>query len=199
LALLLPVLLLVPNASHAQDTVLSNIGEPAFGYVIGSGYQSFRTGAGADGYLLNSVTLVMGGWAGYATNFTVGIYSDAGGHPGGSLGALSGSNDPEGGGQYAYVATGLILNPATTYWISENFDLNGAPPPPQPPAGGYSWQFTASTIYDSGGGWQLNPAGNSIGNGFSFQMALNASAIPEPCPLAIVLLGFSAVLLYRKE
>ena len=105
--------------AHASTQYLSTLTPTDVGgYGVGSTAfaQSFKTGNASPGYLLNSITLVMAGREVGASGFGVSIYSNGGSTPGAGLGTLTGNSNP-GVGAYTYTASGLVLDPATTYWI----------------------------------------------------------------------------------
>jgi hypothetical protein len=190
----------VPQIVLSQGTLyLSNLGESGTGFSVGGGNQSFETGVASNGYVLNSVTLLMGEWLGNASNFNVSIYSDNSGQAGTLLGALNGNNDPETAGQYIYTASGIILNSTTPYWIVASCDT-GSPVPPFPP-GGYAWQITHSPNYVSASGWSIDTSGNSssAGSGLLLQFSVNATPVPEPDSFIFWGLGIAAILLRHKK
>lgn len=194
------LVILVPGilSMQAQGSIyVSNLGESLSGY--GRGYQSFQTGVANNGYSVNSVTLLMGNWLDDASNFTVSIFSDIDGQRGTSLATLNGDSDPRTAGQYAYVASDLILSAGTTYWIDVR--ALGFSPDPRLPPGGYAWQITKSANYASNDGWSIPRGGNSIGGlgDDSFQFAVNATAVPEPGIAALMLLGLVGFGLCRRS
>jgi len=181
--------------SRAQGTLaLSNLGERGVGYGVGDSIQAFLTGSSSGGYILDSVTLEMGAWLGYANDFTVGIYTDGLGEPGTVLGSLSGSRDPEIRGEYVYTASNVNLSPSSIYWIMVSSQPTGTPPPPLPPVGGYAWQVTDSPVYVSEDGWRPITNGSSAGPGNVLQFGIEATPIPEPATLTLVLAGATSAL-----
>jgi hypothetical protein len=191
------VLVLLPKAVLSQGALyLSNLGESSSGGYVGGGSQNFETGEASSGYILNSVTLQMGGYAPIASNFSVSIYSDNSGQVGVSVGLLSGNSDPETAGQYIYAASGIVLNSTTTYWIVAVCDSSSSNP--LFPPGGYIWPSTMSSNYVSEDGWKIDNSGNPEFPTI-LQFALNATPVPEPSTVAIVGLGLIAVLRRRKN
>jgi PEP-CTERM motif len=190
----------VPQNVLSQDTVyLSNLGEAAIGGSVGSGEQSFETGASDNGYMLNSVTLLMDEWAGDANNFSVSIYSDNNGEAGILTGTLNGNADPETAGQYIYTTSSIILNPNTIYWIVATCDMVSSSPFP---TFGYAWQTTSSSNYASANGWNIgadfidapiSPGSNSP----LLQFSLSATPVPEPSTLALAGAAIGVILTAR--
>ena len=183
-------LLFAPQIVLSQGTVyLSNLGEYGAGFSVGGGDQSFETGVFSNGYILNSVSLLMGEWLGLASNFDVSLFSDNSGQTGTFLGNLNGNADPETAGQYVYTASDIILNSTTTYWIVAT--CNSSSPGPQEPPGGYTWQITSSPGYISSDGWNIDTFGisSSAGNGYFLQFSVNATPAPEPSALGLLALG----------
>jgi len=191
------LLVFATSKSRAQGTLfISNLGESGFGYLVGDGSQSFQTGAASNGYMLDSITLLMGNWLGNASNFVVSINSDSSGQPGTSLAILAGNADPESAGQYVYAASGLILNSTTTYWIQANCDSFSSGP--LSPPGGYAWQITTSLTYTSSDGWNTSGTGNSVGGfGGLLQFAVDASPAPEPNSSFLVAFGLMSFAFWR--
>jgi hypothetical protein len=188
---LVAVMLFVSTASlWAQGTLyLSNLGESGGDLSVQGGKQSFETGTASNGYMLNSITLLMGPWQGYASNFSVSIYNDNNGQAGVLISALDGNSDPETAGQYVYTATGIFLNSTTPYWIVATCDRSPSSPPF--PLVGYSWQVTSSTNFVSADRWSVGsavvntpiPVGDNSPR--LLQFALNATQVPEPSVFAL--------------
>lgn len=188
--LALPALLL------AQGTLyFSNLSQPVSGYLIGNGAQPFTTGLASNGYILNSVTILMGNWLGGASNFVVSICDDNNGQPGTSLGTLSGNSDPESAGQYIYSAQGILFTASSIYWIVGSSDV--APSSGLFPPGGYVWQLTSSSAYTSSDGWSISTV-NSMGI-LCLQFSINATPTPEPCAFALVGLAIGLMLVMGRR
>jgi hypothetical protein len=191
----------------SQGTLyLSNLGEPSTSFIIspffeGVADQSFETRSGGNGYLLNSVSLLMGDIYGSASNLNVSIYSDNSGQAGSSVGNLIGNNDPKTAGQYIYTASGIILNPSTTYWIVTTCDQVVTENFPNPPIiGGYTRQSTASTTYLSEDGWNIASSSIPIfGFSYLFQFSINATPIPEPAFFYILAISWALLCLRRAN
>jgi hypothetical protein len=194
--ILLTVGLLLPLMAQAQGTLyVSNLGQtPTDSAAIGSDSwiaQQFYTGTNADGYVLNSIQLLMDAASGSPSGFTVSIYSfnNSNYGPGSDLGSLSGS-DPSAGGIFTYTASGLTLSPSTAYFIV----LTAATPVAQ---GAYAWSLGQQ--YAGGSDqWEIFPDYESSANGSSwdsharsntFQLAVYATAVPEPSLLGLSPLG----------
>lgn len=189
----------------AQGTIyLSNLSEPSFLYSVsissnGLVAQRFITGENPEGYVLNSVQLLMDATVGMADGFFVSIYgTNRIGMPNerAIIANLSGPA-PSVAGVYTFGASGVTLKASTTYFI-----VVGATSPQE--IGFYRWRIADSRSYHSVGGWQmsLNQYVSdtarlnwvSVGNR-PFQFSLNATAIPEPSALVLVFLG-TVVLIY---
>ena len=170
----------MPLVVLSQGTVyLSNLDESANGISTMNGAQSFVTGSASDGYLLDSVTLLMGQWAGGSGSFSVLVFSNVVVNPTENLvGTLEGNTDPASAGEYVYTASDIILAPNTTYWIV---------------TGGYAWQFTSSGNYASANGWNMAAAiinaGAAAPPGSQLQFALNATPVPEPSIFSLFVPG----------
>jgi hypothetical protein len=189
----------------AQGTLyLSNLGEPSVGSaVIGSDAwiaQLFYTGTNSAGYILDSIQLLMGSASGSPSAFSAMIYSSSTPHPplntfssapDNSLGSLSGL-DPSAGGVFTYTASGLMLSPSTYYFIVHT----AATPVAQ---GSYDWRSTANiSILNPSDPWELKYIYYSSTDGSSwaahlregvFQLAIYATAVPEPSSIALLSLG----------
>ena len=194
---------LTPQIAQAQGTIyLSNLGEPSTGSrAVGSNSWlavPFVTGINDGGYILNSIQLGVADASGNPGGFTVMLYATKplSASPGNSLGALSGSTDPATSGVYTYSPAGnLTLSEFTEYLIvltAGTAVANGA----------YQWSFTSTSSYNQAGRWSIGtfagpgPFLSSI-NGSSWspipttylQLAINATAVPEPGGLGLFVLG----------
>ena len=188
-------IVVVTQTVNGQSIVyVSNLSEPLYGYNVGNGSQAFQTGTASGGYLLNSITLVMGYRLDNASNFNVSVYSSFNGQIGVSLGSLNGSHNPESAGEYVYTASSLTLSPNTEYCIVATCD-SWSPDPIHMPPGGYSWQFTDSVNYASTDGWAINNYRGQFPDFYQFQFAINATPVPEPRFFALVALGAALFLL----
>jgi hypothetical protein len=194
-ALVLTTLVLscLPQLAAAQGTLYaSNLGQtPTGSAVIGSDRwiaQNFTTGIDPNGYNLDSIQLLMDGTSGSPSGFSVSIFSSLGnGSPGSSLGNLSGS-DPASGGVFIYTASGIMLSPSSSYFVV----VTAATPVSQ---GAYGWsaanssgstQWAIDAVYASsanGSSWTL------INGKAAFQMAIYATAAPEPSCLCLLGVG----------
>ena len=175
-----------PRTVAGQGVVyVSNLSEPLAGWNIGNGNQGFVTGTASGGYMLNSITLLMGNWGGDASNFNVSVYSSVDSQSGVFLGALNGNPDPEAAGEYVYGTAGLALQPTTEYWIVATGDSwsTGSIMPP----GGYCWQLSTSVNYKAIDGWSINNSGGQFPQ--VFQFAINATEGPEPDEMTLLGLG----------
>ena len=164
----------------------------------------FFTGTNAGGYALNSVQLATTDASGNPSGFTVMLYSSISGFatfPGSNLGTLNGSLNPVSSGTYTYTpASSLALSPSTVYFIvltAGTAIANGA----------YGWSVTSTpspgfNSYHWGG--EVHFADSSNGSSWNYvsgtygQFALNATAVPEPSPSWLILLG-SGVFIYARR
>jgi len=160
--------------------------------------QSFRTGTNAAGYVLNSFQLLLDQASGSPSGFTVSVYSDL--TLGTSLGSLSGSTDPSSGGVVTYTASDITLLPSTSYSIVvtattsiaqgyynwSTTSLGGT-------AGVDGWLMTGRLSSTNGSDWNLESRVNP------FQMAIYATAIPEPAMLALAALGLTTLSFWRRK
>lgn len=191
---------------QAQGTLyVSNLGQTSTSSAsIGSDSwigQQIYTGTNTDGYDLNSVQLLMDAASGSPSGFTVSIYSDSSDEPGSSLGSLSGS-DPSAGGIFTYTASGITLSPATDYFIV----LTAATPVAQ---GAYVW--SAANSSQGSDLWAIDNAYYSSSDGSSWmayaprgggdapQMAIYATAVPEPSTLALAGLGLACLSFWLRR
>ena len=190
--------LLTPEFISAQGvTYVSNLGEPSTGsQAVGSDSWfavSFRTGANANGYQLNSVQLFMDQASGNPNGFTIALYNGNGSFPGDSFGNLIGF-EPLTPGIFTFSNPGIVLPPSTSYFIV----ATAAAPVAQ---GSYQWRTASGAGEFYGNGWirgaahYYSPNGSSwtVNRESSFQFAINATAVPEPSSL--VLLCFSSLIL----
>jgi hypothetical protein len=205
------VTLLASRLVQAQGTIyLSNLGQTSAGSnPVGNNSwlaALFTTGNNTGGYVLNSVQLGMTDASGSPSGFTVMIYARSGNiagfFPGNSLGTLNGSTDPSTGGIYTYTASGLTLSPSTRYFIvltAGTAVANGA----------YDWSVMNTSSYNPDDSWAGSVTlGSNNGSSwttlptypqFDFsQYAINATAIPEPSAVSLLLLG-SGVLIYVRR
>lgn len=212
LAILASALVLsAPRIAQAQGTVyVSNLGLPSTGSAsVASNLwlaEAFLTGTNAGGYLLNSVQLALSNALGNPSGFTAMIYnvnplSIAGAAPGTSLGTLNGSLDPVAGGIYTYSpASNLTLLPGTTYFTvltAGTAVANGA----------YEWSVTSTYAPTLSGGWNGGGIALSSSDGLNWgpfpphyaQLALTATAVPEPSTLGLLALGGFLLLRHRRK
>jgi hypothetical protein len=189
--------LIAPLFMQAQATLfVSNLGQASGGNgAIGSDSwlaQSFGTGTNADGYVLNSVQLLTDVAYGSPNGFTVSLYSNSGAGPASNLGSLGGS-DPSTGGVFIYTTSGIMLSASTLYFVV----ATAATPTVQ---GAYNWSAAGESPRTSDG-WII-PAGYNystdgltwqLSRQYTFQMAIYATAIPEPATLALTGLGLAAL------
>ncbi|HVU26591.1 MAG TPA: choice-of-anchor R domain-containing protein [Verrucomicrobiae bacterium] len=191
------VALLALISAQAQGVIyLSNLDEPANGSVavtVSPGiFAPFTTGANPEGYLLDSVQLLMDD-SESSVGFSIGIFgisSDPVPTPGAELGALNGSSNPSTAGIYIYTTSGITLLPDTVYFIGART------------RGTFYWSLANSASYTSNDNWDYPlliegfPSYGFYYDGdgvtpipYPLQFAISATPIPEPQIYA--LLGLS--------
>jgi hypothetical protein len=207
--IIIAVSLFITQIMQAQgELYLDNVGQPSAGSeAVGSDSwfpAFFYTGGNASGYMLDSIQLGMADATGNPAGFTVMIYTAATGPyptPGNSLGTLDGSANPSTAGIYTYAPdTDLILSPYTSYYIvltAGTAVANGA----------YEWSYAGAYSYSPNGGWGITATPLISSNGSTWnpynagqplQYAITATAIPEPSPSLLLLLG-SGVFMYVRH
>jgi hypothetical protein len=205
--ILLTVSLLTPQITRAQGTVfVSNIGQPSTGSMaVGSDSwlaAGFISGTNSTGYVLNSVQLAMADASGNPSNFTVMIYGNnnpADVDPGNIVGTLVGSLNPTTAGTYTYTDdSNIVLSPQTQYFIvltSGTAIANGA----------YEWSLADANLYSRDVSWGAEVEVWTSGDGSSWgdtsgrpQYAIIATAVPEPSPSLLLLLG-SGIFIYVRR
>jgi hypothetical protein len=183
----------VPQIVLSQGTVyVSNLGQtPTASAAIGSDSwiaQSVITGTDSSGYTLNSIKLLMDAASGSPSGFNVSIYSSFSGEPNDNLGNLADS-DPSAGGVFTYTASGLTLSDSTIYYVV----VTSATPVAQ---GAYIWSMANAAVGSDQ--WNIDDLYYSSGNGSSwavgargdaFQLAVYATAVPEPSVYGLLVLG----------
>jgi len=194
--------LLSVAVGQAKGTVMvSNLSQtPTASAEIGSDAwlaQSFTTGDNGDGYILNSIQLRMGPASGTPSGFSISLYSSPGNAaPGSNLGTLSGP-DPAAGGLFTYTASGVTLSPSTFYFAVVTADT---------PIAQASYTWSAANGAAPGNGWTIHNSYYRSTDGSNwiwhpreeiFQLAINATAIPEPAGVWLLLVGLAGVCLWR--
>jgi hypothetical protein len=207
------VTLLSPQTTQAQGeiTYLSDLGQPSTGSLpVGSdSWQAatFYIGNNASGYMLNSVQLMMTDASGSPSGFNVLIYRNnpAGLQPLVSIGSLTGPVDPSTAGIYTYTPTANITfpgrDPAPFFIVVTDGTTVGN--------SGYNWSLAGANSYNPSGGWSYfthfftsNDGIHwdlSMGGSGSLQFAINATAIPEPSPVSLLLLGTGILFYVRRR
>lgn len=207
--------LFAPPFIQAQGTLyLSNLGEPSGGSVaVGSSGSSafvetpFTTGTDSEGYVLDSVQLLMGNASGNPTNgsIIVGILPSHGSYapPSTTSGftRLTGPANPSTSGIYTYTSSGVTLLPDTVYFIYVFGTGHLA-------GGTYNWDFADDANAVSSAGWAYTFFPGEPSSSYYFgpdgpvaqnplQFSINATPIPEPSASWLFLFG-SGVLIYVR-
>lgn len=178
------------STCQAQGTTyLSGFGQPATGSLpVGNDAwiaTYFGTGSSPGGYLLNSIQLSMDVASGNPSGFRVMIWDFPSAQP---VLTLAGP-DPAGGGVFAYDGRAFTLAPLKTYWFVVTATTSVA-------SGSYGWNYSpvdplgverwvGGGVYltsENGVQWTRYP-------GQTPQFAVNATPIPEPGMLALLVLG----------
>ena len=175
---------------------LSNIGEPSGGSsaVASDAWiaQGFQTGTNPGGYALNSIQLLMVPPSGSPNGFTVLTYVQT--IPRTLIGP-----DPTVGGVFTYTASDILLSPSTGYYVG----VRATTPVAQ---GAFRWSEATTFTHNSGDGWSFFSFYLSSTDGTSwqvhpdppFQLAIQATAVPEPAICALAGLFLSALLVRKK-
>lgn len=205
------------GALHGEVVALSTLGQSVGGeymvYVSGSpgnftyfhAAQTFTTGA--SGGTLSGISVSFGTQSFSNNTFSLRLYSNGSGQPGGLIETLSGSAQPT-DGVFSYASGGsTVLAPNTTYWWVASSSTNGVIFRPQ---------YEASATLDAGTslGWTVGDRySGSIRNStslptfasagatpFLFSVSLVGSPVPEPSSFALLggLAAFAGAALRRR-
>ena len=197
----------VIRSAQAQGTLyVSNLTQPSTNSMAVAGdswiAQLFLTGTNPGGYTLNAIQLLMNSDSGNPSGFTISVYTPSNAIPGTYLGNLVGPSNPSTKGIFSYSASGIMLSPLTSYFIVVTASTpisNGA----------YYWSL-ANTGLDTTFGdtrWAIYQLYGTSSNGQNwaetagqnnFQMAIYATAVPEPSALWLIFLG-SGVFIYVRR
>jgi PEP-CTERM motif len=209
IAVILATELVASLCLQAQGTLyVSNLGQTPIGNTaIGSDSwvaQDFFTGTNSDGYVLNSVQLLMDASSGNPDGFTISIYSydNTSMSPGSKLGSLTGL-DPSVGGIFTYTAPGITLLPGL-YLVVVTADTpvaQGAYNWSSGPGAGQGGDIRGDDGWDIGHLYYTSPDGLNWNYSREqyFQMAIYATPIPEPSTLSLLFLGSGILIYFRKH
>jgi len=189
---------------NAQGTLyVSSLGSTNPIFVgLGPNYwmaQPFVTGPTNASYALNSVQLmVLMTGTSSGNNLHVSIYNNNGGVPGSGLAPLTGS-DPTSSGVCTYTASGVLLDPSTTYWILiwSGLVQNGFPV--------FLAGASQTSSYASSAGWSLGTPMYSTDMAswqaapyFAAQVGISAT-VPEPSTAAFIGMGLATLVFWRRK
>jgi hypothetical protein len=206
--IVLLLVVLFPQLIRAQGTItyLSNLEQSSASTdAVGSDSwlaAGFSTGNNVSGYILNSFQLEMTDASGSPSGFTAMLFhSSLGGiSPGNSIETLDGSLSPVSAGTYTYnPGSSLTLSPNNDYFIVLTAGTTIA-------NGAYNWRVSVEDSYNPNGGWFAGGGLWTSSNGSRWtqisatylQYAINATAIPEPSPFGLLLLG-SGLFIYARR
>ena len=161
--------------------------------------QSFGTGTNSGGYILNSVQLLTEAASGNPSGFDVSIYDYVSGFvPTSGLGSLNGS-DPVADGIFTYTTLGITLLPSTLYYVV----VTSTTPSIQ---GVYNWGIANGTTSNNNGWINIGVYAFSIdasnwnpGRCSVFQLAINATPIPEPSVISLLFFGSGIFICARRR
>jgi hypothetical protein len=207
--------LLAPQLPAQGTVYLSNLDQASIGSLaVGSnswGAGVFHAGNNPGGYMLNSVELAMANASGNPSSLQVMIYTAGGGGyvPFSYVGTLNGSLDPVTAGVYTFtpaVPITFLANDAYAIVLTSGTAVAG---------GAYEWSYGAANSYNPSGGWHTPPGGlasawtSSTGspsswslhaNGGAFpQFAIEATAVPEPGVVSLIILGGLHLVWHRRR
>lgn len=195
--------------AKAQTTYISNLAAnwTASADITTSQWmaQKFKTDNSAASFTLNSVVLNLDDAVNTSGGFFVNIYNTTGSEgawlPSGVLGTvLAGSENPATAGNYTYTASGITLLADTNYWIVAKVSWG---------AGQYKWGYTTSET--TTGSWSITASANTRaysldsgsswinGDGNPYIFAVNATAVPEPSMVLLLLVGGGVLAFIRRH
>jgi hypothetical protein len=190
---------------QAQGTLyVSNITQPSSATMAVASdswiAQAFTTGTNPSGYVLDSIQLLMGTASGNPSGFNVSVYSSTDAVPGNLLGNLTGSPDPSTGGIITYSTLGITMSGVQEYFIV----VTATTPSTD---GAYYWSysnhpFSGSQHWGIAGLYYTSPNGmdwSRISGPNSFQMAIYATAVPEPSIISLFILGSGVLICVRNR
>jgi hypothetical protein len=187
------------NVRGQGYVALDNTSQPITGTNIlqGSVGTQIQTGANAAGYTLNNLQLLFANANGNPNPswFSVVLFADSSGAPGGEGSLLSTEINPLTDGLYTFIPTSdAFLTANTDYWIIINVTAGSS-------SDYYNWLSASSTAAISSDGWSIT-GNTAIGqNGFPIFLigATPVAPVPEPTTFALLIPAMLAVVLRKKS
>jgi hypothetical protein len=148
-----------------------------------------------NAYELDSVSLDLTCFLGKSSDLIVSLYSDSGGVPGTDLGTFSNPASITQGPQL-FTASGIVLDPATTYWIMAAPSLLET--------SDFEWWHTIDAVGQENISY-LDPTGSfwepadSMTSSAQPSLSVYGTPVPEPSILALAGLGAVALMLFRRR
>jgi hypothetical protein len=187
-----------PQLTSAQGrvTFLDNTGQTVAGNngvgLGGAGSRidvQFQTGTNAGGYTLNSISFLMANANNNTGAAQIGVLAD---EYGASLFLpFIASPGPTNAGLYTYLVPSVTLAANTDYWLM--FNNKGIGP--------FQWSYASTTAAATVDGWSITGNTGPVGTtpvGIPM-FAINATAVPEPSSVALLVIGTLVVLSWTRQ